>query len=43
MRKPEDDDNLGFTIMRAILRRHKKEDPREALLALRRCCAVWPN
>ena len=43
MSKPEDDDDLGFTIMRAILRRHKKEHLREVLLALRRCCAAWPN
>ena len=41
MSKPEDDDDrfqrendLGFDIMRGILRRHK-EDPREVLLALR--------
>ena len=40
MSKPEDDDlfqrenDLGFTIMRGILRHHKKEDPRAVLLAL---------
>ena len=40
MSKPEDEalfqreNDLGFNIMRGILRRHKKEDPREVLLAL---------
>ena len=49
MTKPEADDlfqrenDLGFNIMRGILRRHKKEDPREVLLAPPLCSNGWSS